>query len=187
LAAGGRSVWVFSEGAGTVQRIDGKDSKLLATIETDAVGTGSITVGGGFVWVSTRLMPLIQIDPRTNSVRGKSNFAEMSEYSTIAYAGGRSGYLGSSVRDRERHQDASERREGHSESRCDGRHRQRHGAAGEKGDGGGGGEGGVTVGAGPSLLPRSQAPTRTISETRTPGSAFNHEDTASIGPKGGIR
>ena len=98
LAAGEGSVWVFNEGTGTVQRIDGKDSKLLATIETEAVGKGSITVGGGFVWVGTRLLPVIQIDPRTNSVLGKFNLAEMAEYSTIAYAGGSLWVSGSSIR-----------------------------------------------------------------------------------------
>ena len=98
LAAGEGSVWVFNEGRGTVQRIDGKDSKLLATIETEAVGKGSITVGGGFVWVNTRLLPIIQIDPRTNSVRRKFNLVEMAEYSTIAYAGGSLWVSGSSVR-----------------------------------------------------------------------------------------
>ena len=98
LAAGEGSVWVFNEGTGTVQRIDGNDSKLLATIETEGVGKGSITVGGGFVWVSTRPVPVIQIDPRTNSVRRKLNLVEMGEYSTIAYAGGSLWVSGASVR-----------------------------------------------------------------------------------------
>jgi hypothetical protein len=47
--------------------------------------------------------------------------------------------------DRERHQDASERRERHTEGGDAGRRRERHGAAGEKGDGEDPGKGGVTV------------------------------------------
>jgi virginiamycin B lyase len=99
LAAGEGSVWVFNEGTGSVQRIDGNDSKLIATIETEAAGKGStITVGGGFVWVSTRLVPVIQIDPRTNSVRRKFNLVGKAGASTIAYAGGSLWISGSSVR-----------------------------------------------------------------------------------------
>ena len=44
------------------------------------------------------LVPVIQIDPRTNSVRRKFNLVEMTEYSTIAYAGGSLWVSGSSVR-----------------------------------------------------------------------------------------
>ena len=71
LAAGEGSVWVFNEGDGTVQRIDGKSGEQLATIETDTVGKANITVGGGFVWVGAMIGAIVQIDPRTNSVRGK--------------------------------------------------------------------------------------------------------------------
>jgi virginiamycin B lyase len=87
LAAGEGSVWVFNEGDGTVQRIDGKSGNLIATIETGAVGKGAVEVGGGFVWVSTHDVPIIQIDPRANAVRGKFK-AEMDEYYTIRFGGG---------------------------------------------------------------------------------------------------
>ena len=61
LAVGEGSVWVHNEGNGTVQRIDGKSGDLVATIETGTVGKGTIAVGGGFVWVSTRAEPIIQM------------------------------------------------------------------------------------------------------------------------------
>jgi streptogramin lyase len=97
LAAGEGSIWVHNEGDGTVQRIDGMNSDLVATIETSAVGKGAIAVGGGFVWVSTHAEPIIQIDPRTNSVRGKFK-VEMSEYSTIRFGSGSLWVSGGSVR-----------------------------------------------------------------------------------------
>jgi virginiamycin B lyase len=97
LASGEGSVWVFNEGDGAVQRVDGKSGDLVATIETGAFGKGAIAVGGGFVWVSTHAVPIIQIDPGTNSVRG--NFkVEMSEYSTIRFGSGSLWISGGSVR-----------------------------------------------------------------------------------------
>lgn len=97
LAVGEGSVWIHNEGDGTVQRIDGKSGDLIATIKTGAVGKGAIAVGGGFVWVNTRAEPIIQIDPHTNSVRGKIKI-EMSEYSTIRFASGSLWVSGHSVR-----------------------------------------------------------------------------------------
>jgi virginiamycin B lyase len=99
LAAGEGSVWVFNSGDGTVDQIDGRTGKRLATIETGAAGRGTIAVGGGFVWVSTPLVPLIKIDPRTRSVRGKFN-VEMSYRggSTVRYSGGSLWISGPSVR-----------------------------------------------------------------------------------------
>jgi len=97
LAAGEGSIGVHNEGDGTSQRIDGKSGELVATIETGAVGKGAIMVGGGFVWVSTHDEPIIQIDPRTNSVRGKYR-VEMQEYSTIRFGSGSLWVSGGSVR-----------------------------------------------------------------------------------------
>ncbi|MER8819672.1 hypothetical protein NKH70_07570 [Mesorhizobium sp. M0991] len=72
LTSGEGSIWVLNQGDGTVQRIDGKTGELLATIEADAAGKGGdIAAGGGFVWVSTILVPVIRIDPNTNSFSGK--------------------------------------------------------------------------------------------------------------------
>ena len=97
LAAGEGSVWVLNEGDGTVQRIDGTTGKLIATIDAGAIGKGALDVGGDFVWVNSRLMPIVQIDPRTNSVRGKFK-VETHEYSTIRYGGGSLWISGASVR-----------------------------------------------------------------------------------------
>ena len=66
------SIWVLNQSDGTVQRIDGKTGKLLATIETEPGGRGGgdIAGGGGYVWVTLKgNYPVIQIDPRTNSVK----------------------------------------------------------------------------------------------------------------------
>ncbi|MER8602076.1 hypothetical protein NKH09_30395 [Mesorhizobium sp. M1339] len=72
LTSGEGSIWVLNQGDGTVQRIDGKTGEVLATIEADAAGEGGdIAVGGGFVWLSTILVPVIRIDPNTNSFSGK--------------------------------------------------------------------------------------------------------------------
>ena len=61
LASGEGSVWV-GQSDGTIQRIDGNSSKLLATIATEAVGAAyEMVVGGGFVWISTLTVPLLQI------------------------------------------------------------------------------------------------------------------------------
>ena len=90
MASGEGSIWVFNSGDGTVDRIDGKTGKVLATIETGEAARGAIDVGGGFVWVSTPLAPLIKIDPATHSVRGKFGL-ETGGYkggSTVRYGGG---------------------------------------------------------------------------------------------------
>jgi virginiamycin B lyase len=99
LAAGEGSVWILNEGDGTVQRIDGKTKSgaVVAIIETGAVDKGTIAVGGGFVWVSAHAEPIIQIDPRTNSVRGKFK-VDMSEYSSIRFGSGSLWVSGGSVR-----------------------------------------------------------------------------------------
>ena len=71
LTSGEGSIWVLSQGEGTVQRIDGKSGELLATIAADAKGEGGdIAVGGGSVWITTMLVPVIKIDPQTNSSVG---------------------------------------------------------------------------------------------------------------------
>ena len=97
LAARDRSILVRNEGDGTIQRIDGKSGDLVAIIETGAVGRGAIAVGGRFVWVSTHAEPIIQIDPYTNSVRGKFK-VDMSEYSSIRFGSGSLWVSGGSVR-----------------------------------------------------------------------------------------
>ncbi len=72
LAVGEGSIWVLNQGDSSVQRIDAKTAKLIATIETGLpLGSGNITVGGGYVWVSTQGVPVTQIDPKTNRVIGR--------------------------------------------------------------------------------------------------------------------
>ena len=97
LASGEGSVWV-RQIDGTVQRIDGSSGKLLATIATEAAdNSGDIVVGGGFVWVNSRNVALMQIDPRTNSQRSRFDppAGAIVRY-RIAYGGG-SLWLGGSA------------------------------------------------------------------------------------------
>ncbi len=69
LAVGEGSIWVFNQGDSSVQRIDAKTGKLIAAIKTGLpLGSGNITGGGGYVWVSMQGVPVTQIDPKTNMV-----------------------------------------------------------------------------------------------------------------------
>ncbi len=71
LASGEGSVWV-RQVDGTVQRFDGSSGKLIATFATGAAdNSGEIVVGGGFVWINSRSVALMQIDPQTNSQRSR--------------------------------------------------------------------------------------------------------------------
>ena len=98
LTSGEGSVWVLNQLDGTVQRIEGKTGELLATIETGVPGSSDITAGGGFIWTSSQLLPVIQIDPTTNGLRGKfrapSN-VDMGDY--IRYGSGSLWVSGGSV------------------------------------------------------------------------------------------
>lgn len=87
LAADEGSLWVFNQGDGTLQRIHGKSGEELASIETDAIGKATITIGGGFVWVGTQSGMIIQVDPRTNAVRGKLDVKGRTAIFAIRYAG----------------------------------------------------------------------------------------------------
>jgi streptogramin lyase len=59
VSSGEDSIWVFTQGDGTVQRIDGKTGRVTATIETGRAGVewGDMASGGGYVWLSTTGMP----------------------------------------------------------------------------------------------------------------------------------
>ncbi len=66
MTAGEGSIWVLNEGDASVQKIDAENGELVATIETGLrQGTGSIAMGGGYVWVGTPGAPITQIDPQT--------------------------------------------------------------------------------------------------------------------------
>jgi streptogramin lyase len=70
LASGEGSIWVFNQGDSSVQRIDAETGELTSTIETGLPsGSGNITTGGGYVWVSMPGTPVTQIDPKTNTVK----------------------------------------------------------------------------------------------------------------------
>jgi hypothetical protein len=59
----------LNQGDGTVQRIDPLSGAVIATIETGHPGRGGdIAAGDGYVWASLRDVPLVQIDPKANTV-----------------------------------------------------------------------------------------------------------------------
>ena len=97
MTASEGSIWVFNDGDGSVQRIDPASGKVVVSIPTGAPGKGTITTGGGYVWASTRSSPIIQIDPRTNTVLGKYQVL-IEEYGTLRYGGGSLWLSGGSVR-----------------------------------------------------------------------------------------
>ncbi len=97
MVAAAKSIWVFDDGDGTVQRVDAVSGKVIASIPTGTPDKGTITAGGGYVWVSTRHVPLIQIDPTTNVIRGRYRLP-VEEYATLRYAGGSLWLSGSAVR-----------------------------------------------------------------------------------------
>lgn len=69
MAAGEGYVWTLNQGTGTVTKIDPRTLKVAATIEVGVPGTGGdIATGEGAVWLSTRTMPVIRIDPASNRV-----------------------------------------------------------------------------------------------------------------------
>jgi streptogramin lyase len=97
LASGEGSVWIRAFD-GTVQRLDGSSGKLLATIATDAVGKwGDIVVAGGFVWMNSQKVPLVQIDPRTNSQRARFDAPPGAVMGYRMTSGGGSLWLGGSA------------------------------------------------------------------------------------------
>jgi streptogramin lyase len=68
ITSGEDSVWALHLRDGSVSRIEGTSGKVIAKIAADAVDNdGDITVGGGFVWITTRILPVIKINPRSNS------------------------------------------------------------------------------------------------------------------------
>jgi virginiamycin B lyase len=70
MTAGEGSIWVLNEGDASVQKIDAENGELVATIETGLrQGTGSIAMGGGYVWVATPGALITQINSQTTSVR----------------------------------------------------------------------------------------------------------------------
>ena len=68
VVAGAESIWVPSEDAGTIARIDPATNRVTASIRVDP-GTYYLAFGFGSLWaVSSKAQSLQRIDPRTNSV-----------------------------------------------------------------------------------------------------------------------
>jgi virginiamycin B lyase len=71
LTTGEGSIWVLNQGDGSVQRIGTVTGKVVATIDTlpGYCSGGDIATGGGYVWVTLKGYPVVQIDPRTNAMK----------------------------------------------------------------------------------------------------------------------
>ena len=68
ITADADSLWILNQG-GFVQAVDGKTGEVTATIETGPMGGGGdIDAGGGFIWLATEDITLMQIDPKTKSI-----------------------------------------------------------------------------------------------------------------------
>jgi len=69
LAVAEGSVWVLTAKEGKVAKIDPKTNKVVTTIDLAVpAGEGSIAAGAGYVWVTSKGIPLTRLDPRSDSV-----------------------------------------------------------------------------------------------------------------------
>ena len=97
LTAGEGSIWILNQGDGTVQRIDPMSGQVIASIETGHAGRGGdITAGGGYIWVTLRDVPLVQIDPKANAVAAL--FKGIGWGDAIRFGGGSLWISGHSIR-----------------------------------------------------------------------------------------
>lgn len=68
LTADETSLWILDQG-GFVQAVDGKTGEVTATIEIGPTGGGGdMDAGGGFIWLATQDITLMQIDPKSKSI-----------------------------------------------------------------------------------------------------------------------
>lgn len=76
VVAGAGSVWIASDDAGTVSRIDPATNAVSARVKVDP-GTWYLAFGFGSLWaVSAREQSLQRIDPATNSVIGRTQLGK---------------------------------------------------------------------------------------------------------------
>lgn len=95
LAADENSVWVLDHG-GFVQGVDGKTGEVTATIETGPMGGGGdIDAGGGFVWLTTLDITLMQIHAKTKSIVAR--FRDKNIRGGICFGGGAVWMSGSAI------------------------------------------------------------------------------------------
>lgn len=87
-ATGEGSIWVNCRKAGVVSRIDGGTGAVTANIETGSSGHEEMTVGGGYVWLATLPIALIQIDPRDNTVFRTFTGRDLHVLNNVAYGDG---------------------------------------------------------------------------------------------------
>ncbi len=79
ITAEGDSLWILDQG-GFVQAVDGKTGEVTATIETGPMGGGGdIDAGGGFIWLATQDITLMQIDPKTKTIVARFHNEEVGD------------------------------------------------------------------------------------------------------------
>ena len=72
IAAGFGSIWALNDDDGAVQKIDAQTGALITRIEAPfATSGGAITTGGGRVWANYRGIPVVALDPTTNTFTAK--------------------------------------------------------------------------------------------------------------------
>lgn len=86
ITADADSLWILDQG-GFVQAVDGKTGEVSATIETGPMGGGGdIDAGGGFIWLATQDISLMQIDPETKSIVAQFHNDELGD--ALCFGGG---------------------------------------------------------------------------------------------------
>ena len=90
------SLWILDQG-GFVQAVDGKTGEVTATIETGPMGGGGdIDAGGGFVWLATQDIALMQIDAKTKKIVAR--FHDRDVGGGICFGGGAVWMSGNAIR-----------------------------------------------------------------------------------------
>jgi virginiamycin B lyase len=80
------TLWILDNG-GFVQSVDGKTGEVKATIETGPLYGGSeIDVGDGFIWATSVDIPLMAMDPQSNSMIAKFHDDKVGDH--ICFGGG---------------------------------------------------------------------------------------------------
>ncbi|OAN58456.1 Vgb family protein [Sphingomonas sp. TDK1] len=76
VVAGAGSIWVASDNAGKIARVDPADNRVVASIAVDP-GTHYLAFGLGALWaVSSGQQSLQRIDPVTNAVTGRTKLGK---------------------------------------------------------------------------------------------------------------
>lgn len=86
LAAGESAIWVHCRNDGIVNRIDSTTGVVTGSLEVGVKGPGMVdlTPGGGYLWLATLVIPLIEIDPATVEMK-RAFEGELRTEANVAY------------------------------------------------------------------------------------------------------